>query len=450
MLGLLAVAIPTINLKISDNYYRIRGIDPKDFSTNMIIPEFAFRPSLDLQGGKIQTFKINLDSIEKTKRKEELDSIKNTIFIRLLQSRVFNFELNSLVNEDRNEYKLVIKYPNNIDQNLLQVMITPGNISFYADDSLNTKPDETEEEKQNKPYGERAITTLKNEDIEVVNLISDARCYFNDPKVPRNFCLNIIFKETSKAKFTDALYKNPTPKVPLLVVIDGAPIAVQTGGQIFNPTTPGRELLVYPVVDDTRTATSVLGSLMNSTPITAIVEQEKIDDVSPLIQENILTLIKISLITAVLICSALLIYYFRNRGLFAVLASTIFIITNIAVMKMFNLILDMPLIIGFILSYSFFMIFVINLIFKYRTLTKSSLLIEELHLNYENHRNEYRNVTLMITAIAFVMAVLGTVFAISLFTSFAFGIILGLSIMYIAFPVLLPIIFLKSQKWQIW
>ena len=40
----------------------------------------------------------------------------------------------------------------------------------------------------------------------------------------------------------------------------------------------------------------------------------------------------------------------------------------------------------------------------------------------------------MITAFAFVVSFLGSAFAISLFTSFAFGIILGLTIMYVAFP----------------
>lgn len=449
MLVLLAVAIPTITLKISDNYYRIRGIDPKDFDSNLIISEFSFRPSLDLQGGKIQTFKVDLSSIDQGKRKEELDSIKNIVFIRLLQSRMFNFELNTLVNDANNEYKLVIKYPNNIDENLLKVIVTPGEISFYADDSLNTGA-LTAEQKQNLPYGERAVTNLTNADIEAVRVMSDSRCYFSDPTTPRNYCLNIIFKESSKTKFINALYKNPTPKVPLLVVIDGAPVAVQTGGQIFNPSNPGRELLAFPVVDDTLTSTSVLASLMNSTPITAYVEQEKIDTISPLIREDILTLVKISLLSAVIISSALIIFYFRKRSILAILASITFVITNIAVMKMFNLILDIPLIIGFILAYTLFMVFVINLLYKYRTLSKGSLLADEVIVNFENHRTEYRNVTLLITAVAFVMTFFGTVFAISLFTSFAFGIILGLSIMYVAFPVLLPLIFLKSQKWQIW
>ena len=450
LLALFSIAVPTISLKISDNYYRIRGIDPKDFDETLVISEFGFRPSLDLQGGKIQTFKVNLENIEVGKRSEELENVKNNIFIRLLESKMFNFELNTLSNEITNEYKIIIKYPNNIDENLLQVLITPGNISFYADDSLNTKPNETEEEKQQKPYGERAITNLTNNDIEAVNVISDARCYFNDITKPRNYCLMIVFKDESKTKFINALYKNPTPKVPLLAVIDGAPVAVQTGGQIFNPTSPGRELLVYPVVDDTLTATSVLGSLMNSIPIETSVEQEKIDSISPLIQEDIMTLVKVSLMSAVIISYGLLLFYFRKRGVFAIVASIVFLITDIAMMKMFNLILDIPLIIGFLLAYSLFMVFVINLIFKYRTLSKGTLLADELTVNFENHRTEYRNVTLLITAVAFVMTFFGTVFAISLFTSFAFGVILGLTIMYIAFPVLLPLIFLKSQKWQIW
>ena len=449
MLVLLAIAIPTITLKISDNYYRIRGIDPKDFDSNLIISDFGFRPSLDLQGGKIQTFKVDLSSIDQSKRKDELESIKNIIFVRLLQSRVFNFELNTLVNEANNEYKLVIKYPNNIDENLLKIIVTPGEISFYADDSLNTGS-LTAEQKQNLPYGERAITNLSNSDIEAIKVMSDSRCYFSDPKTPRNYCLNIIFKDSSKTKFINALYKNPTPKVPLLVVIDGAPVAVQTGGQIFNASNPGNELLAYPVVDDTLASTSVLASLMNSTPITEYVEQEKIDTISPLIQENILTLVNLSLLSAVFISSALLVFYFRKRGVLAILASATFIVSNIAVMKMFNMILDIPLVIGFILAYSLFMVFVVNLLYKYRTLSKSALVSDEIVSNFEIHRTEYRNVTLMITAVAFVMTFFGTVFAISLFTSFAFGIILGLSIMYIAFPVLLPLIFLKSQKWQIW
>jgi len=447
MLGLLAIALPTLSIKTSDNtYFRIRGLDPKDISSNYVISDFSFRPSLDLQGGTIQTLSVNLDSFEKDKRKEELEKIKNQIFIRLLQSRISNFEINTLVSVERNEYKLVLKYPDNIDPNLMQVIITPGYIQFYADNSLNV----TDNSMDDSAYGNRIASNLSNNDIDSVKLVSDARCYFNEPTTPRNYCLAINFKSTSYDAFKAALYNNPTPTLPLLVVIDGAPIAVQTGGQIFNAASPGTELLVYPVVDDTITATSVLGSLMSSLPLSSSITQDSADKLSPLLNENILLILKISLLSAVVISDILLMFYFKKKGLFAVGASSVFIITNIAVMKMFNLILDVPLIIGFILAYVLFMVVVMNLMYKLRTASKGALEDAELDTHFENHKSEYRNITLMIVAISFVMSYLGTVFSISLFTSFAFGILLGFTIFYVAFPVLLPLIFLKSKKWQIW
>lgn len=447
MLALLAVAIPTLSIKTSDNtYLRIRGIDPKDISSNYVISDFSFRPSLDLQGGTVQNLSVNLDSFDKSQRKAELEKIKNQIFIRLLQSRISNFELNTLVSVDRNEYKLVLKYPDNIDPNLMQVIITPGYIQFYADNSLNV----TDNSMDDSAYGNRIAANLSNDDIASVKLVSDARCYFNDSTTPRNYCLAINFKSTSYDAFKAALYNNPTPTLPLLVVIDGAPIAVQTGGQIFNASSPGTELLVYPVVDDTITATSVLGSLMNSQPISSSISQDNVDKISPLLNENILLILKISLLCAVVISDVLLMFYFRKKGLFAVAASSVFIVTNIAVMKMFNLILDIPLVIGFILAYVLFMVVVMNLIYKLRTASKGALMEDELATHFDNHKKEYRNITLLIVAISLVMSYLGTVFSISLFTSFAFGILLGFTIFYVAFPVLLPLIFLKSKKWQIW
>ena len=451
VLGLLSIAIPTITFKIGDEYKRIRGIDPKDFSKDFVISDFAFRPSLDLQGGKIATFKIIIPIEGAEKRKEELEKTKNIIFSRLINSRISNFELNSLVNTEKDEYKIILKFPNNLSENLMQVITTPGNISFYTDDSQNQKTDTTDPNAtKDKPFGDRIITKLSNSDIESVKVVSDARCYFNDINAPRNYCLAIQFKASSDTLFKNALYSNPTPKLPLLMVIDESPIAVQTGGQIFNPTRPGRELLVYPVVDDNWLATSILGSLMNTTPLTTYIEKEQINDLQPLLQEDIINVVKISLLVGFVICDVLLIIYFRKKALFAIVVSTIFLITNIAVLKIFNLILDLPLIFGFILAYALFMAFVIGLLYRIRTASKSGLIEEELFISKEAIKFEYRNITLVVVLISFVMNIFGTIFSVSLFTGFTFGLLLGLVIVYNAFSIVLPIIFLKSKKWQIW
>ena len=451
ILVLFSIAIPTIVFKWGDGYKRIRGIDPQDFNKDAVIKEFTFRPSIDLQGGKIVTFNVDMSSVEISNRKDNLENAKDIIFSRLINSRISNFELNSLVNEEKNEYKIILKFPNNINQDLMQVLITPGNISFYADDSLNQTDNASDPNStQNKPYGNRIITSLTNTDIESVKVVSDARCYFNDINTPRNYCLAIQFNQGSAKTFQSALYNNPTPRIPLLVVIDGAPVGVQTGGQIFNPTTPGRELLVYPVVDDTWFSTSIIGSLMNTTPLTSVISQEQINDLKPLLQENILTTVKVSLLVAFTLGDILILIYFRKKGSVAVIASVIFLIINIAFMKIFNLILDLPLIFGFMLSYSLFMSLIIGFLFRIRTASKSGLVEDEIMSNFDNLRFEYRNLALIIILVSFVMSVFGTIFSVSLYTGFTFGVILGFVIIYYAFPIVLPIIFLNSKKWQIW
>ena len=445
---LLAIAIPTVIIKVGDQYKRIRGIDPKDIKQDFVIQEFTFRPSLDLQGGSIATLTVDLKDVAPADQPAKLEEIKNAIYLRLLQSKVAYFEMHSAVSQDGTKNEILLKFPEGISKDLLQVMITPGQLAFWVDNSQNADPNETAEQKAQKPYGERTPSLLTNKDIQSVTVVSDARCFFNDSTKPRNFCLNVTFKDASHNKFLQALYANPTAKLPILAVIDGAPIAVQTGGQVFNKSNAGNELLLYPVVDDSWLATSVLASIVNDRPLNYSVTMDSTNTLAPTLGENTLAYLKMSLITVVLAANILMLVYFHKRGWFAVIATGIFLIWSIAFMKIFNLILDLPLIIGFMGSYLLFTTFLVYLLYRVRTASQASLHEDELEEVYTVTKNYYRNLVIFIVVIAFILAVLAPVFAISLFNGFGFGAILGLLVLYFPAKQVLSFIFLPKNKWQ--
>jgi len=444
----LAIAIPTIIIKVGDQYKMIRGLDPKDIKQDFVIQDFTFRPSLDLQGGNIATLSVDLSAVPEAERSAQLDLVKNGIYLRLLNSRSAYFEMHSAISEDGTKDEILLKYPGLISQDLLQVMVTPGDVGFWVDNTQNSDPNMTADQKAQLPYGERTQSALTNSDIQSVSVVSDSRCFFNDSTKPRNYCINVTFKPESLTKFQQALYANPTAQLPILLVIDGAPVAVQTGGQVFNKSNTGTDLLMYPVVDDNWLATSVLASVINDKPLAYSVTMNSANTLAPTLGDNTLTYLKMSLLAVVLVANVLMLVYFRKRGWFAVISTGVFLIWAIAIMKIFNLILDLPLIIGFMSAYLLFTTFVVYLLYRIRTASKANLLEEELVEVYEITKNYYRNLIIFTVLVAFVLAVLAPVFMISYFNGFGFGAIIGMVILYFPAKQILSFIFLPKNKWQ--
>ena len=445
---LFTIAFPTLIINYNNATYRVEGWDPSDVNPSFIFPEFRFLPALDLQGGNIATLKVDLSSVEESQRDIKLNEIKNIIFLRLLKTNPGYFELHSSVNKENGEYNLLLKLPEKINESFLNLLITPANLMFWVEDSEMAGKVSEEEAQQNILAG-RKMSNLTNSDIESVSVVSDARCYFNDAAAPRNFCIKVIFKPESKTEFLEALYASPTGQTPLLLVIDGVPIAVQAMGQFYSGVTPDRELLLYPGITDEWVATAVLAAIVSDTPIESSVSLTSVNTVEPLLGLNTLSYLKLSLISAVFAVCLLLAVYFRKRSLLAIAGLLLFLIYDIALMKVFNLVLDLPLIAGFLASLLLFLSFIIYMLYRIRTASKSGLEAEELESALEVVSKHYRNLTLIVVIGAFIISVFAPLFVISFYNGMGFGVIVGLILL--AFPVkhLASLILLKGEKWYI-
>jgi hypothetical protein len=445
---LFTIAFPTLTININGENYRFKGWDPRDVNTNSVFQEFSFLPSLDLQGGQLATLNVDMENVPQDQREAKLKEIREIVYFRLLKTNPGYFEIHSSIDQATQTYQLHLKLPEKISEDFLNLLITPANLTFWVEDS-EALANLDQESAVSDPFAGRKASSLTNSDIESVRVISDSRCYFSDPNTPRNFCLMLTFKPEAKTSFLEALYASPTGQTPLLMVVDGIPIAVQSMGQFFSGTQPDRELMIYPGITDSWLATSVLGAIVSDKPLSTNVTISSMDSLEPLLGLNTLSNIKISLFAAVIACAVLIYIYFRKRSYAAILALALFVTYDIALMKVFNLMLDLPLIAGFMASLITFLFFMIFLLYRIRTYSKGGLGDEELFEVWEQTKKHYRDLSLLVIIGAFVVSLLAPIFVINFYNGFGFGIIIGLFIFYFPLKHILGLFFNRDEKWSI-
>ena len=106
----LTIAIPTFIVNINNQNYKIRGWDPIDFNPNFLLSEFKFLPSLDLYGGSISTISVDMKDVPEEQKLTVLENTKNLLYRRLLKTNPGYFEINSMVNKEKNEYNLILNH----------------------------------------------------------------------------------------------------------------------------------------------------------------------------------------------------------------------------------------------------------------------------------------------------------------------------------------------------
>jgi len=443
----LTIAIPTFIVNINNQNYKIRGWDPIDFNPNFLLSEFKFLPSLDLYGGSISTISVDMKDVPEEQKLTVLENTKNLLYRRLLKTNPGYFEINSMVNKEKNEYNLILKLSEKISGDYLSILISPANISFWVEDT-QTSSTVTPEEAQNNPLAGRKASALTNEDIESVSVISDSTCYINDPSSPRNYCLKIIFKEASKNEFVAALYQSTSGQYPMMMLLDGYPIAVQSMGQFYSGVTPDRELVIYPGIIDTWLANSVLGAIISDQPIEKTLTIANTNTVEASLGADAMINIKIACALSLIAVIALIVFYFRKRSTLAISSIFIYGIIVVAIMKVFNLVLDLATILGAVAGFVMFLSFVIYLLYRLRTASKSGLIASEIESEFNYIKIAYRNITIAFIITTFIVSLFSPIFIINFYNSLGFGVILGYFIFANFVKNLLPILFLPKEKWQ--
>jgi hypothetical protein len=258
-----------------------------------------------------------------------------------------------------------------------------------------------------------------------------------------------MFKPSARVKFQQALFENPNPKYAILVVIDGAPVAVQASGKQLKQSDPGRELILFPIVEDSFDTTAILASILNDKPLESNVALEDFNSIAPTLGEATLLNLKLSLLAVFVVVNALLIYYFRKRSLLAVLLNILMVVWTIAGLKIFGTVLDLSLIVGVLTSFILFNTIVSYFLYQIRSASSGTLTDDEVVEVYERTKKQYWGVTFLTVVVAFIVSYWGSEFMVSLFIGFGFGVLFGLGVLLFPANQLIALIFLSSKKWKI-
>ncbi len=455
---LLAVAIPTFTVKLGEDYYRIRNLSPSDFFPEFLVQEYAFAPSIELQGGSIGTVEVDMDNIGESDQLTNFQINRNNFVYRLNVFQNFlkrgfktlNYDLQEAISTDNSEYKLLVKFPGFIDKDRLSIFTTPGSVSVWVDDSLNADPNMTEEEKAAKPYGLRRISNITNEDIASVNVVTDSSCYYDKPESPRNFCVRMTFKASAQSKFNEGFLANPTGNYPAILFVDQAPVAVKSTGQVLDTVNPGLTIDWYLLIDDDYETTAILASVLNDRPLGDNVLLNDFNSLEATAGVETLKYIEIALISTFLVVNVLLLVYFKKRGWLAVILNILFAIFAVAIMKIFGLVLDTALILGGLVSFLAFLSFVTYMLYQVRTAASGGISEDEIEELYQNTKKHFTYLTITTCILAFIMSNFAPAFMLSMFIGFGFGIIAGYLVLSFPGVHLLKILFLKSLAWKIW
>jgi len=435
-----SIAIPTFFLNIGGNYKRVRGIDPRDLNPDFLVQEFAFQPSLDLSGGQIATLNVDLSALPASQRLERFSIIRNIIFNRLSNIGFSDFEIDDLYNEDAEEYKLLLRFPGEIDVSLLQLMLQRGEVSVWVSDPST----EVSEDDARNPFAGRIQTGIRNEDFAYVSVVSDSRIYLFDPAQPNNFGLRLGFRDESAQKLANAVFSSQ--QVPMLFAIDGQPIAIQAPGVNINTTNIGKELLLATLGADTRFYNSVIGSVMVSPTLDFPVSITQIGKVGPNLDDSTLTFIKVASLVSFVLGQGVIIFYFRRYAKALVITNVIFVCWSIALMKMFGLTLSFSTYVGYMLSLAIFIAFNVLLVYRTRIKQTGGITREELQEAYAATSSDYILFLIAVIAMALIIQYFRMINVNQFTQSLGFGLVTGLMVLLIAVKAIFPFLFLRTKS----
>lgn len=436
----LSIALPTVYLHIGGQFKRVRGLDPKDFKPDFLIPEFGFKPSLDLNGGKVSTINIDLSVLPKSQRLTKFSQIRNIIFFRLTNIGFTDFELDDVFNEDTDQYKLFLRYPEDIDQSLLTLMLQKGEVSAWVPDPQN----KTDQSKSTDPFAGRLQTGITNSDFSYVAVISDSRIYLSDKTKPSNFGLKVVFNDESSQKMANAVLQSTSS--PMLFAIDQQPVAFQAPGVSINTANIGTELLLATFGSDTQRYNSIVAAVMASPTIDFPVKVDSTETIAPKFDTNTLNLIKAGSLISFVLAQGLLIFYFRKYAKPVVLLNVIFLTWSIALMKIFNVTLSFATYAGFMLMLSGFMSFIVLLMYRTRVKVTGGLTKDELQQAYSRTSSDYNKFFLLTLSLALILQLLRMVNLNQFALGVGFGAITGLLVMNFVARAILPYLLLQPKK----
>lgn len=335
-----SIAIPTISFQFRGKIYEIANINPVDFVSGLITQYFEYRPALDLQGGYKVVLDVYLQGVENDKL-EQFRETEKIIAQRMAIIGLRDFELTSFYNLEDEIFQLHLTTPEQIDSNIIQVLVSPGELDVLVDDP---EAKQNEQSATGSILDGRKSAGITNDDILSVKVVSDSRIYTSDPKQPNNFGLLLVVKPEAKEALQEALLTNSSSNMPLIFTLDGSIVAVQASGYYINPYEKTDRLLLYTLFDDTKLNNSVLAATMGTPNLEPLVIAGETLRVNPVLGEQALYNLKVVTGSVLLIISIALLIVMGRKSFYVLVAVYVYLAVFIALQKILNLNLSLALV----------------------------------------------------------------------------------------------------------
>lgn len=369
-----AIALPTISVTLSDKIYQIRGIEPSDISANLVIDNFSYDSALDLQGGTSVTYRVNIDkNLSEEEKQQKFEETRLIIATRMAKIGLTDFEFTSFINREDNIYELVLTTPKPVEDNLVQVLVSPGVLDVLMSAPETPEGEEEPSPDENTLFPGTTSSGITNSDIAGMAVISDSRIYTDDPENPNNFGIEAYFTDAGSEKLSAAILANATSNIPLIFTLDSSLVAVQASGQQITSLTSLDSLLLYTYFADTRLNNSVLAAVMSSPSLETPVDIQSTTQIAPTLGVNALRNIKYASFAGVAIVYLVLLVIQRQKGLYVVVTAEVFAILLIALQKLTSMNLSLAVICGFFTIFSIFVLSQTRLINKISKLDSPKL-----------------------------------------------------------------------------
>ena len=350
---LTAIAIPTVSFVIKETKVEISNINPSDFGLDLILGDFEYKPALDLQGGYTVIFEIVIPDVVEDKR-GEFQKTQQIIAQRMAKMGLKDYDFTSFINEDADKYQLHLTTPDSIDDNLIRILASRGELDIVVDDPNAVIPEDLQEQSIRDGRKSSGIT---NTDIKSLKVISDSRVYANDPEAPNNFGLELVFNPDSKQKFEEAFIANAEKNMPLIFLLDDELVAVQSSGYFVNPYQLGDRMFLYTFLSDTKMHNSVLSAVMGSPVLENTVNTSESLRTNPILGEEVLLNLKVGVLAALILLHIGFAYFMRKSSIPVLISIYVFLIFHVAIGKILGFNLSLPLILGIL---SVLILFVLN------------------------------------------------------------------------------------------
>ncbi len=394
-LVLFVFALPAIDLTMFGINFRADGLNLKTITKGRYEGELKFGDGVDVRGGKKYNFVVDMkDALKDNYSEEELSKLnfqemaKNSSYkmaSRLEKLKLKDFDMTWYIDEDDILHITLITGNKSANvEEAIPLLAGKGEIEFYSQDPNYQEPEDETNQQFDLFAGLRKID-ISRDDIKSFKSVYSSKT--------NKYGFKITFKKESADKLFNYIQLETTRGTMLF--IDGQPIAFRSYS-VDNLTPIGqKEPVMYMssifatsyLIDDAIEAIYATG------PLDFDIQFTNTNDISPTLGINFELNFKFAFFTTFFLLTLLLIYKYKRFGVYLFVINFIYLVFNIFILKLFMAQLTLPLILGQLISFVFFLILNIDFYSKIKENKLKNL--KDVNEGISQFRKDYKKLLIL-------------------------------------------------------